>query len=278
MEDNLLDSKTQPVQTQSYQKIPYSTISSGFGLFGLFIAISLACAIPLGILQKLLDPKFKSLLGFLGYTLSMVLILLITIKERKSFSFSWKAIPISVIALSLIVVLSMGMLVEPFVNIIPMPDSIAKLFKDMISIDVFGFFMVVIAAPILEEVVFRGVLLEGMLKRYSPIKAIFWSAFIFGLVHLNPWQFIGALAIGMFIGWVYWKTGSLWPCILMHFANNLVGFIMMYYTKNITEITFGNISNNIVLLCIYIGCVPVFIVGYLMLKRIFMTRHDSHES
>ena len=48
------------------------------------------------------------------------------------------------------------------------------------------FIALVIAAPILEELIFRGIMLDGLLRIYSPTKAVIVSSLLFGLIHLNP--------------------------------------------------------------------------------------------
>jgi membrane protease YdiL (CAAX protease family) len=87
----------------------------------------------------------------------------------------------------------------------------------------------VIAAPILEELIFRGIILDGLFKKYSPIKSILISSMLFGLVHLNPWQFVAGLIIGIFSGWVYYRTRSLSFSIIIHAAANLSGFAFRYF-------------------------------------------------
>ena len=88
---------------------------------------------------------------------------------------------------------------------------------------------VALVAPIVEELLFRGVILDGLLKNYSPTKAILWSAVIFGVAHLNPYQFISAFIIGILMGWVYWRTGSLLLCIIIHFINNSFAFVPSWF-------------------------------------------------
>jgi len=84
--------------------------------------------------------------------------------------------------------------------------------------------MIVLAAPILEELLFRGIILEGLLKNYQPYRAIGFSSFLFALIHGNLAQGIGALMIGILIGWIYWKTESIIPGIFIHLFNNLVAY------------------------------------------------------
>jgi hypothetical protein len=84
----------------------------------------------------------------------------------------------------------------------------------------------VIVAPLTEELLFRGLLLHGFLSRYTSHKAIFVSAILFGLFHLNPWQFVHTTAIGIIFAWWFLKTRSLIPCILGHALNNGQVFIL----------------------------------------------------
>jgi Predicted metal-dependent membrane protease len=116
---------------------------------------------------------------------------------------------------------ALNIVVEPLTAWIPMPDFIKKLFEDMMGNSWGHIFTVVVLAALLEEWLMRGVALKGMLlKGYSPQKAIIWSALIFGIMHLNPWQTIPAFLLGCFFGWVYWRTRCIWLCIFLHALNN----------------------------------------------------------
>jgi membrane protease YdiL (CAAX protease family) len=84
-----------------------------------------------------------------------------------------------------------------------------------------------VAAPVLEEMLFRGVILRGFLRQYSRTFAILWSAALFGIAHMNIYQLATAFAIGIVAGWLYERCRSLWPCILLHAAYN--GFVTYYY-------------------------------------------------
>jgi membrane protease YdiL (CAAX protease family) len=80
--------------------------------------------------------------------------------------------------------------------------------------------MTCLLAPVLEEMLFRGVILRAFLQRYPRGVAIVHSAAIFGLAHMNLYQFIGGLTMGLIAGWLYERTRSLWPCITLHAAYN----------------------------------------------------------
>lgn len=84
-----------------------------------------------------------------------------------------------------------------------------------------------VLAPICEELLFRGVLLRGLLRNYRPAVAIAQSALLFGIIHFNPAQSVGAFFIGLVLGWCYYQTRSLGLCICLHGLNNLLAFSAM---------------------------------------------------
>ncbi len=83
-----------------------------------------------------------------------------------------------------------------------------------------GIALAVVIAPLVEEVVFRGLILRGLLGRWPAAAAIGTSALLFAFMHLNPAQFPIAFGLGLALAWVYARTRSLGLCILGHAANN----------------------------------------------------------
>jgi len=77
-----------------------------------------------------------------------------------------------------------------------------------------------VLAPVLEEMLFRGLILRGLLLRYPPATAIVHSAALFGLAHFNVYQFFVGFSTGLVLGLAYQRTRSLWPCVLLHAAFN----------------------------------------------------------
>ncbi len=89
-------------------------------------------------------------------------------------------------------------------------------------------FLLVIVAPLTEEFLFRGLVLHGFLKNYKPVVAVAVSSFLFGLIHLNPWQFTSGFLLGIFLGWIFIITGSLIPCLAVHAFFNGLPFLFMH--------------------------------------------------
>lgn len=91
--------------------------------------------------------------------------------------------------------------------------------------------LVVCVAPVVEELVFRGVLLSGLASRMRIGWAIVASAVIFGCVHLPDFKFAwypvpALILLGLVLGWLRVRTHSLWPSIALHATNNCVAAIM----------------------------------------------------
>ncbi|MBQ6365897.1 MAG: CPBP family intramembrane metalloprotease [Oscillospiraceae bacterium] len=90
-----------------------------------------------------------------------------------------------------------------------------------------NFIGVAIIPAFFEEFVLRG----GMLNSYSGTgrlrASVLLTAFLFGLMHMNPTQFFYAFAIGIVLGLLFVLTGSIWPGILFHFLNNGMAPISM---------------------------------------------------
>ncbi len=165
---------------------------------------------------------------------------------------------------------SLSVAIEPLYMWWPIPQWIEELFASMFRNDFGTFVVVAIAAPLCEEWLCRGIILRGLLKHdMVPYKAIFWSALIFAIMHLNPWQAIPAFCLGFAIGWVYWRTRSLWPCIFMHAVNNSLAFLMMFIFPDASaNSTLYNITGNHYLL-IYSGAVIMScIIGYMLWKKL----------
>lgn len=126
-------------------------------------------------------------------------------------------------------------------NKVPMPKFIEEGFKKLTGNPYLVVISIMIWAPIFEEILMRGIILEGFLNKYKPWKAIVASAVIFGAIHLNITQFINATLIGIIFGVIYYKTRSLLLCIIGHMINNTIASIIGYtsFTPNLISFIIG---------------------------------------
>ena len=109
-----------------------------------------------------------------------------------------------------------------------MDETTGRIFEGLLK-EPWGYVAVGILAPLTEEVVFRGAILRtllGMMSKRNHWVAIMISAAIFGAVHGNAAQFVNALFMGLLLGWMYYRTRSLVPGILLHWVNNTMAYIL----------------------------------------------------
>ena len=100
-------------------------------------------------------------------------------------------------------------------------DAIMEVMKELTGGPFWSSFLVVaIFAPIFEEWMCRGMVLRGLLTKMKPSSAIVISALFFAFIHANPWQALNAFLLGLVMGYVYYKTGSLILTMVIHFVNN----------------------------------------------------------
>lgn len=97
-----------------------------------------------------------------------------------------------------------------------------------------GYMVIALLPPVVEELVFRGAVLRSLLE-WKPEKKwamIALSALFFSLVHLNPAQMPHAFLIGLLLGWMYTRTGSIVPGVAYHWANNTAAYVMFHLYHN----------------------------------------------
>lgn len=86
-----------------------------------------------------------------------------------------------------------------------------------------------IIGPMAEEIFFRGFVLPGLVKKFGIIWALVISSVLFGLFHIDPGAIVPTFALGLALGWVYIKTGSIWPAIFAHGLHNTVAVLIAKY-------------------------------------------------
>lgn len=100
----------------------------------------------------------------------------------------------------------------------------------IISLELNNLLRSCVYAPFIEEIMYRGILLNGLLKKYDSKIAIFLSSLVFAIMHFNFYQSINAFFIGLILSYIFYRTKSIYLCILLHFVNNfIVSFVPMIY-------------------------------------------------
>lgn len=106
-------------------------------------------------------------------------------------------------------------------------------------------FMIGIFGPFCEEFVFRGVMYRSHRRSEGRgIAAVFLSAFIFGLMHMNFNQALYAFGIGIFLALLVEAAGSLWASVCCHMFFNSFQVVLMYLSGSILESAYGQAMNE----------------------------------
>jgi membrane protease YdiL (CAAX protease family) len=99
--------------------------------------------------------------------------------------------------------------------------------------------------PVVEELLFRGVIQNSLVSRYGPAAGIGLSALLFATYHLNPWQAFSALALGALFGWVTHRTGSLRSAIMLHAGNNTLAVVLVWIAPELPGLTSGMLEPDV---------------------------------
>ena len=145
--------------------------------------------------------------------------------DRKTWSYCSSS---KVLIASVVFILALGL----WTNYLSELNSMQETFEMMMRHPL-GIIAIVIMAPIVEELLFRGAIEGHLLRKWKhPAGAIVFSSLVFGVVHGNWVQAPFAFVIGLALGWMYYRTGSLLPGILMHFVNNSTAVLGFLITDN----------------------------------------------
>ena len=191
---------------------------------------------------------------------------------------SWKDY-LLVIALAFVLVFGMQYLVQAFENVLVMIGySIEEGLGASSPTNVVEYFIALFALGIVpaigEELIFRGVVLNGMRQRFSTVKAVLISATLFMLFHGNLQQLIYPFVLGIVLGFVFTRTGSLMLSIILHLVNNFI-VITCTFVENITGFSFA-LQNTWWLPLVGIACaVATFAICFIVDK--FRFKHKDKE-
>jgi membrane protease YdiL (CAAX protease family) len=109
--------------------------------------------------------------------------------------------------------------------VLQVPESYREMMERLITIDGgFGLPLSVLVFAVVpgvcEEILFRGFVLRGLENRFGGRSAVIWSAVLFGAFHFDLYRLVPTTVLGLILGWVAWRTGRLWPSMVIHVTNN----------------------------------------------------------
>jgi membrane protease YdiL (CAAX protease family) len=209
----------------------YPTLKESWAALGWLMLISLLAALAVLLPFKVMRSLTKLVNLVLTFALGSVSMLLtIWWVRRRAGTLRWLGLALrgpanrwQLYALLPVVALAQALLVSTLA-FLPLPNWYTGRFQELAAHPLLALGLGCVLGPICEELLFRGVLLKGLLRNYRPAVAIGQSALLFGIIHLNPAQSVGAFIIGLVLGWLYYRTHSLVLCIGLHMLNNMLAF------------------------------------------------------
>lgn len=126
---------------------------------------------------------------------------------------------------------------------------------------VFLLFSMGVFAPITEELLFRGLIFQG-LKSKGTTKAVLISSLMFMIMHLSLHQTIYQFLLGIIMALVVLYTESIFASIFVHFVNNSVVLIINYINPQLFEYKF--LSSGYIILAVVLFMFAMFLIYYLL--------------
>lgn len=208
--------------------------------------------------------------------IAFLLIYFVLTKQRKiKFSeIKHKKLNILQIFILLLISACCLFLISPIINVY---DSVLSLIgiKEQtlpLSLDnplnfVYLIFAMGIIAPISEELLFRGIILQGLEKK-GTTKAVLISALMFMLMHLSLHQTIYQFLLGIIMALIVLYTQSIFASIFVHFVNNSVVLIINYINPQLFEYRY--LTSNYIILAVVLFLFALFVLFYLLkwLKKV----------
>ena len=244
------------------------SIQAAFGIVVLsilsaFIAGGLVLAIGLSNPES--PQKFYTFLSFIIGQGFMIVPLFWFLKSRRQPILKRLRLnPISMDTLACTIMLSLGVIIlsDELDRIIqtffPAPEYIVDLNGLLRPDTLIGFILLFVAvaiiAPIGEELLFRGFFQQALEKHWKDVtRAILITALLFSMIHMNPYWFAQIYILGVLLGFIAWKTQSVFPALILHGMNNSMAMLFAFVNleKNNFYIWGSHVAPWIILFAIF---------------------------
>lgn len=216
------------------QATPSAAQAFGCGaivLVGLFFGKLMATGVPgdmNGLMRLILTPQVGLILA---PAILMAIILTTSLKETFRVTMPrWTALPVAVL-LGLTLHPSYVALGEFIRAAYPVGQqtaaALAPMENLMASAPTWNLILLLALVPALcEELTFRGFIFSGLLRGNARMRAVLVTAVMFGISHGMLQQSIAATVMGLLLGWIALRSGSVLPCLIIHLVNNSLSILM----------------------------------------------------
>ena len=248
-------------------RVAYPSWGDLLTLLGVFIVATVLGSLLTGVLQKI-GSVSVGFGAFLGYVIQFSLVIIFGLfqrkirspKETRLLKFGLAKLDFVIILWGTIMVLATGVVIEPLLNLFP--ETYLDRLGNIMAAGGWMMFTSIVIAPIMEEILFRGILQDALMRKYGVFVGILIASAVFGIVHIIPQQVVNAFMIGIVLGYIYYRTGALLPVILIHCINNAISYFTWMLNGGTLLSTREQMGNDTLYFTVYgIACV-LFGIGF----------------
>ncbi|MDD4111042.1 MAG: type II CAAX endopeptidase family protein, partial [Clostridia bacterium] len=179
------------------------------------------------------------------------------------FKFGWLNLLICVV-IAVITIFGFNSFINLFFYLMELigyaPDASLPLPLNNVGWLVINLFVLAVLPAVCEELIHRGIILNG-LRKFGNFNAILVSALLFALSHSSAMQFFYQFILGIVLGYVLIKTGSILASILVHFLNNAIVIVYNYISPaQSIAISFNTQSAIIAIVLAIVSAVILFLL------------------
>ncbi len=175
----------------------------------------------------------------------------------------------TVLLWGMISLISVAIIFDPLMRFLPSPPELTGR----------GWAMVVtlmVAAPIFEEFLCRGIILESVRAKSGVWRACVVSSIFFAVLHFHPTAAVNALIIGLLLSYLYVRTNSLFAPIILHSFNNALAFLLVWFGYE--KLTLWElVDNKMIYAVIYGVAFVVFITSLIQIIRQLSEKQKEEE-
>ena len=197
-----------------------------FGFMFIYTALDI-------VIWRKIAPNYSRILNIITVALSMV-VFFVLLERKENFKLNLLAnVSIQGIVIAICCSILFYFLLDKgldpiFESIFPTSkENYQQTIQSIISSPIVSLIDFCIFAPILEELLMRGFILNGLSVNYGIIVALLISSILFALLHFNIAQIIPSFICGIILGLIYLYTDSILSCIFAHMGYNLISYIMI---------------------------------------------------
>jgi membrane protease YdiL (CAAX protease family) len=212
-------------------------ILKGLAIFLLAFLLENVFTVPVLIGMNILPKSMKVIVPFVNFTLGVFIKYLVIRLLLRWFStrddmgeLNYKPISKKYFVVVIAIIMAYRLLYDNslalWVNQIGISEFVEQAFEELFAVPIIAILAIAVVAPVYEEVIFRGIILQGMAKRINPAAAVIFSSLFFAVMHLNIVQGVNTFILGAILGFVFLKTKSLYASIFGHFINNTLGILL----------------------------------------------------